>query len=51
MLVQEILEDTDLVQDHLISWLAWKDKTLTWENLKKRDLNGLGQCVLCRNVA
>lgn len=32
----------------LYAWLAWRNKTLTWENLMKRGIHGPGQCVLCK---
>lgn len=29
--------------------LVWKNKILTWDNLCKRGLFGLGRCVMCKN--
>ena len=32
----------------LTFWLAMNNKLLTWENLRKRGLQGPGICILCK---
>jgi hypothetical protein len=34
---------------YIFLWLAMDNRILTWDNFQKRNMQGLGRCIMCKN--